>query len=470
MHRTGSSAAENLSAERWEDIMSGELDRERWLQLARANAEVIRTEIIKLRGFVEGDSAAQYVDFWAQAREITSQFKSFKPLEPEEREQLWKDFHDLCKQTRSRQDGERARLREESQLKRAAIEALTEEAVTLNEQASTLEELERAQSALNQALALMKNQDPLSVSSAAAEEVSAEDEKTEGDSGSPHPSGADPLVAARLLKEDRESCWIRWLEVREAIRKHRSEFRQKLFGELEERAATLLAASESEEPHGVQGQIRDFQSELKGSPMPPPKTEKIRETLRNAWKRCSDRIEEGRQQRRRQHDDWVERMREHLQRWEITLLKNQFYQERLAAEIADLDTRIASATEPGLSERMTRWAEEKRGRMEKVKETATELQEKVRSVRSRLGKDAPPPLKAEDLPPGTLEAAAPREPREPRADDAPRRERPAPRAARRSEERPLKMKETPPPGLNLGELLAEKLGLVVAGSNSDGDH
>ena len=94
--------------------MTQDLDREQWTQLAKANAEVIRGEMDKLKGLLKGEPPILFAEFWAQAREITSMFKSFKPLEAETRETLWAEFHEVCEATHKLQEGDRSRRREAS--------------------------------------------------------------------------------------------------------------------------------------------------------------------------------------------------------------------------------------------------------------------------------------------------------------------------------------------------------------------
>ncbi len=397
-----------------------DLDRERWLQIAHANAEVIRAEIEKLRAHIQAEAPVSFAEFWAHAREITSMFKTFKPLEAKDREALWSDFHGFCEATRAFQEGERAKIREASAKKRAHIEAAIEAAKACLSPDCPEAELDRAQALLNDALNLMKTNP-----AAGAGPVD--------EGGGSAPEG----LGARLVREDREACWAKWVEVREAIKARRKEARGKILSALKERAEALLAQAEGEDPHGVQTAIRTFQTEVKESSLSPAEKERVRGVLRAAWRKSSERIEVLKVERKQKHQEWLDRMVEHITRWETAFHKNQELKGKIESEIADLERRLGASRDSAGAEKLRGWVEEKRKRLAGVEATGKELSEKIRTVRAKMGKDAPPPIQ-------------PPEPK-PAAERPPRRER--------SEARP----STPPPsaGLNLGDVLSEKLGAAL---------
>lgn len=408
-------------AEEKEAKKAPELDRERWLQLARANAEVIRAEIAKLKEHLAREPRPSFAEFWAHAREITSLFKTFRPMEAKEREALWGEFHAFCEATRSFQEGERQKVREESSRKRALIEEKIAAAQACLSPEAEEEALGKAQALLSEALNLMKTHPSAAPPAEAAPEVE---------------NAAKPEMDARLIREDREACWARWVEVREAVKARRREIRNKVLGLLKEKAEAFLEAAGGDDPHGVQASIRAFQGEVKEASLPPSDKERIRTILRAAWKRASERIEALKEERRQKHAEWLSRMTEHLARWEAALYKNEDLLSKIRAEIEDLERRIQGAREQSSAERFKGWLEEKRKRLSGVEATHAELSEKIRTVRQKMGKDAPEPLPR----PEPQETPARR----------PRRER------ERQEAKPA----APPPnaGLNLGDVLQEKLG------------
>src|SRR5512140_1032645 len=132
------------------------LDREQWLHLARANAEILRADIEGLRNLVTDSARISYAEFWAQARDLATKFKTFKPLEAEARENLWAEYRATCEATRAMQDSERVHLHDESKAARERIEGELAKVLGMVEAAATPQELSKAQSLLDRVLNQMK--------------------------------------------------------------------------------------------------------------------------------------------------------------------------------------------------------------------------------------------------------------------------------------------------------------------------
>ncbi len=436
------------------------LDRERWIQLAKANAEVIRAEVTRIKARLEDRDHIHFAEFWAQARDITSMFKTFKPLEVEEREHLWAEFHALCEATRSLQEDHRIRTKRASKRKKAAVEALIQEASAIVQGEDGDRDLDRAQAILNKALDLMK-------ASPAKEKLpAAVPESAEPSAESPEED--EDIDAIRLIRSDREACWKQWVEVREAVKVLRKAMRSEVAKTVKEEASEILTAAEQDDPHDVQNRVKTMQQELKTSPLSNNEREKVREMLRIAWEKASDRIGDEKQEKKRKHQEWAERMKEHLVRWETTVLKNDVVHGRIRSEIVDLEERVEASRDEAQNEKMLGWIREKGERLEKLEAAKAELEEKVRVVRSKLGKDAPEPIT--ELPPEAFEAPPP-PPRRPRKKaEAPRRPSPPPCPGLNLGEvlaqTLLKDDEQRPSGVSLGELLSEKLGAAVGADES----
>ena len=431
------------------------LDRERWIQLAKANAEVIRAEVTRIKTRLENKDHIHFAEFWAEAREITSMFKTFKPLEVEEREKLWTEFHALCEETRSLQEDHRIRTKRASKRKKAAVEVLIQEASAIVQGEDEDKDLDKAQAILNKALDLMKTRPAKGQPPAAVPE-------------SEEPSEED-VDGIRLIRSDREACWKQWVEVRETVKALRKALRSEVAKTAREEASEILTAAEQDDPHEVQNRVKAMQQELKTSPLSNNEREKVRAMLRNAWEKASDRIGEEKQEKKRKHQEWAERMKEHLVRWETTVLKNDVVHGRIRSEIVELEERVEASGDEAQNEKMLGWIREKGERLEKLEAAKAELEEKIRVVRSKLGKDAPEPIT--ELPPEVLEAPPPPSRRPRKRAEAPRKpSQPPPSPGLNLGEvlaqTLLKDDETPRSGVSLGELLSEKLGAAVGVDDS----
>jgi hypothetical protein len=521
------------------------LDREQWLHLARANAEILRADIEGLRGLITDGAGLSYAEFWAQARDLATKFKTFKPLEVEARETLWAEYRATCEATRALQDSERVHLHDDSRAVREHIEAELAKVLGMVEAATTVQELSKAQSLLDRVLNQMKTrrrQEPKKEAAEAAHpavaepavapaepaahpaepehapEAEAVEAETAEAAGLFHPEeaagelaeGQDqaavaealaseaapteepaaeaeapqveaPAAAAAapapaqeparpqlvLLRSDREACWAIWTKVREDLRAKRAAMRRELLEGILTGAQELQAASENDEPKAVQEKIRAAQAVLKESGLLPSEQDAVRNVLRTAWKRCSERIESTRTERQKAHKEWVERMSTHISRWEKQILRNQITAVQIQAEVADLESQAAGTHDEDKSSRLRRWIDGKRARLTELEVSSKEMEEKVHSVRVKMGKEAPEPITelTEE------EIAALQQVRQSPPPERDRERRPRPsrddRGGRGSRERDDRPKEPPThPGLNLGELLAPHLKLVN-GSKSE---
>jgi hypothetical protein len=82
-----------------------------WLKNAHKNAELLDRENKKLSVLTNPirnnlPLITKYQDFWNQAKLITSLFKELKPLAKSDRDLLWKQFHDLCREVKEKQKTE----------------------------------------------------------------------------------------------------------------------------------------------------------------------------------------------------------------------------------------------------------------------------------------------------------------------------------------------------------------------------
>ncbi len=378
------------------------MQRERWKQLACANAEVIRREIKQLAVLLEGTKPLSFIDFWTRAKYITSMFKTFKPLENGEREDLWAEFHGFCETCRALQEGQSVKFREASSKLRERITAMVRDAEEGMAKANDLDALSTIDKTLKEALSIMKSRFTKDENGAEGEEISA------------------PRQTTTLTKKDREACWSLWLPAREAANSKRKSLLEHALENLKTEANGLLDASSTESPLKVQEDIKAAQKRLKEFPLRPAERDEVRGILRGAWKNASEAIDRLRTERKQQHEEWVERMKEHLHRWETALLRNKWE----AGELESSDPINGR----------------KKERVKSLEALNRELEEKIGSVRAKLGREAPEPI---------LELAPEDRPHMPKTEQRKPRQR--------KDETAERPQGNPNPGLNLGELLLESL-------------
>jgi hypothetical protein len=79
-----------------------------WLKNAHKNAELLDREIKNLSSLTSPirenrPIITKYQDFWNRAKWITSLFKELKPLSQSDRDLLWKQFNNLCREVKEKQ-------------------------------------------------------------------------------------------------------------------------------------------------------------------------------------------------------------------------------------------------------------------------------------------------------------------------------------------------------------------------------
>lgn len=440
------------------------LNKEQWLDLAKANAEALRGEIEKLRQALLDETPDRYRNFWTKARDLSSRFRSYRPIEAEERQGLWAEFRAICEATRTVMDSERSSLAASSKALRQELEAGIDNAESALALAHTLPEVARVQAMLNDVLERMKSpKHKAAEASAAPSETASKAPASEGEAvpeaEARHDEQAEPVAPALanpepeapfLLKEDRRACWSRWVAVREAVKARHGELRKEAMERLRAQAEDILLAAEADEPLTVQTRVKAAQVELKACGLSPKDQEPIRQRLRNAWKRSSERIAALREARAQSREEWLERMKGHLIRWESLLQKNRILEAQLRAQVDALQKEAEATARQEEAQKLRRWMDGKASRLKSLEEANQELQDKIASVRAKLGAQAPPPLP--DPTPEEIAAAIRVEP-PPRRGNGTRPER------EKERERDRERQPAPPPGLNLGEILARELGL-----------
>ena len=162
-------------------------------------------------------------------------------------------------------------------------------------------------------------------------------------------------------------------------------------------------------------------------------------------------------------------MSTHLSRWETQALKNQATAVQIQSEVADLESQAVGMLDDGRGSKLRQWIDGKRVRLADLEASIKELGQKIHTVRAKMGKEAPPPIT--ELSEEDLAAASRPTPSPERRPGPPRETRGASRGPSRGPGRgpsrgPREEKPSEPqshPGLNLGELLAQHLGLAMGG-------
>jgi Skp family chaperone for outer membrane proteins len=342
-------------------------DRSERARQSQANAERLHDEIRSLRTQHSGVlGGVNFKEFWEHSKAVTEMFKTLKPLHPSDRERLWAEVTEIRDEMRSRQSAEREGRERVSQERRSAIMDRVHEAHHTIAGASDLDYLRRADDLLKEAQQMMKG-------------------------GWNHLGGGFETAITemfsndgRLTKEDREFCWEHIQEQWEALKYKKEELRERDYEHGQRLAGDALNAAHYSDPYEALETIKQAQREVKGLRMGKDRSEIVWNHLQEAWDRAIARIEQHKDEKRRKHEEWADRMHANISRWEALIEKNEGVIERLEQQIAHCEDLLADARSDDFAAEVQGWINEKQDKMHDIMATNRELEDRIRDVQEKL--------------------------------------------------------------------------------------
>ena len=354
--------------------MFSEMQRamEQWDEQEKANADALEQQIEALSLHGSASPELQDGEFWARAKEISSIFKTLRPLQKTDQDRLWARFSRICEEMKVTQEQEREYRRDQSSQKRNQIEAKIEEVHSLATSAEDVDGLSKAKGSLDELLAWLRN-DQSSAEVTEAADTSAESSSSDEASNE-----------VRLLREDRQACWVKWREVNDIIQRRRQEMWDSNYHELKTEAAEALKISCDGNPYDGLAAVREIQENMRAAQMSKSQREEIRQLLNDAWEKSMVRVNEVSEERKIKHQEWLDRMEGHLERWTDLMRKNEDVIARLEDQIHHLEEEANNARTDEYAERVQGWIGEKRQKIKDIQETNRGLEEKINSVKDRI--------------------------------------------------------------------------------------
>jgi hypothetical protein len=399
---------------------------------ADINVKKIEEEINKLKKTLTDSPARKnYREFWEQSHYVINLFKLLKPILPEDKDRLWKEFAELREQTKQQEISDREVRRKESAEKRQIIEAQLSDIENQLLSVQDYSELEKVKEILQNTLNMLKGTSQVaSVENTSAENVSVENasvenssEETSADlqentqtetvaetvvaetataetavaetaivesavaeSAHVETAAAETVVDESLVREDKEACWVIWRKVNESVKQKRQDLEEKVFSGVKLNILDILKAAEEGNPHDALKRIKEIQSDPKTYKFNKAFREEIKGLLNQAFDSAIKRIKEVREENKRRHQEWISRMESNVARWNELHEKNINIISGLEAQITKLEEDVNNAKTPEFAERIRTWIDEKSNKIKDIKETNAKLEEKMSSVQKSLGK------------------------------------------------------------------------------------
>jgi acyl-CoA reductase-like NAD-dependent aldehyde dehydrogenase len=133
------------------------------------------------------------------------------------------------------------------------------------------------------------------------------------------------------------------------------------------------------DPHAAKERIKRANVEMKQNPMNSEQYSAIRQMLDEAWEAATKTASE-------KQDEWRERMENHVERWTELYEKNEDVVAKLEQQIEECEEMESNAKSDDFAERVRGWIDEKMAKIRDIQRTNRELEEKIRSAKSKLSK------------------------------------------------------------------------------------
>ena len=331
------------------------INHDKWNELAKSNASAIGHEIESLKNGHWNLFKRQYREFWTHAKEISGMFKTMKPLLREDRERLWAKFNSICEEAKRTQEREKESRRIDSKQKRELVESKIKEAYYQAKGARSSSDLSQAKSLLNEALQWMKN----------------------GWGGFNVASQLVSLSEGKLTREDRDQCWEKWKEANEVIKFRRQELWESNYNYFRSKASDALNTAHYGDPREAKSKVKDVHLKMKGTQMSKSQFQEIHDLLDDAWQKAKSRLQE-------KHEEWRDRTEGHIERWSDLIQKNEGVIFGIENDIDRCKEEERNARSSEHADRVRGWIEEKYQKINDIRATNRELEEKISSAKSKI--------------------------------------------------------------------------------------
>ena len=338
---------------------------EKWIEQEKTNREAIEKQLSDLSAFNDSPSEFRYREFWDLARQISETIKTVSPLPDNDRDNLQRDFDRICRETKKRQVNERETRMANSKQNRDAILGKVGEAISIAEAGTEdIQSLNKAQALLSEALGWLKN---------GGGKSNAADDNSE----------ATP-VSNDLMRDDRQICWDKWREANEMVFGHRQAIWEQNYDQVDPGAKAALDEANDGDPFRSLEKVKEAQKKLKETPLSKTQREDIRNILNSAWEIAIEKVNTIREEKKRNYEEWLERMEGQLNDWTSQFEQNTQTITNLQAEIEVIKEQIQSARAKEVGDKLRDQIAEKRQEIRGLERTNSQLEEKIQAIKNKL--------------------------------------------------------------------------------------
>ena len=336
---------------------------EKWLSHEKSNHEVIKRKLEEFSSYLETDGELQYRAFWDHAKETSEMIETLAPLPDDEREEFRRTYDNIRKEAKKRQSEEwETRSIKSQQMRESILKKVEEASINTEGALDNIQSLNKAQSLLSEALALLKN----------------------GGERSSNENGVNAPSNNVLLRDDRQICWDKWRELNDLVFSSKQVIWDSHHEKILPQAQVALEEANDGDPFQAIDKVKETQQHLKKAPLGKVQRDELRGILNEAWETAITKVNAIRDDKKRKYEEWLERMENQVEDWSSQHRKNTEESEQLQEELETIKDKIQSARSKEVGDKLREQIAEKREQIKNFERLNRQLEEKIQTVKSKL--------------------------------------------------------------------------------------
>lgn len=189
--------------------------------------------------------------------------------------------------------------------------------------------------------------------------------------------------SSRMLHEDHDACWQRWVEVKETLKYRRQEISNFNYGHFKNEAYQAKGWAESL-PKDAKQKVQEVQRDMNGRTMERWQFDEIKGVLDEAWKIANSVLQSRHAEWERKQEEWQSRMSAAKSRKLELLEKNRSAIYNIQQQIDRCREMLHAARSSEHQYRVQGWIDEKYAKISDIERFNGELEDQIRSIDEKL--------------------------------------------------------------------------------------
>ena len=285
-----------------------------------------------------------YSAFWTKAKEVSQVFRSVR-IPHEARQRLWTKHHQLCETVKDLQSRDWESRTNRSSQNTDRVNSLIKEARPLSKWGEDLDSLRRANTFLDEARELLKNE--------------------------------------FLLPKDRQACWTAWNEVKDQVRSRRQDIFGRNYDAIRSEIGDISNPVHYGDAYEALRMIQALQERIRDTELTKDQRQWLRAELQPMWTTAQSRLHRRREERAQKREEWRQRQESNRDRFQEILDRKEDAADRLRERIAELEEKIASAWNDDWAGRAQDRLDQLQGYLEETERDIRNIEEKIADINEK---------------------------------------------------------------------------------------